>query len=226
MGIGTFIKGVAGGAVGMIPGLKDKVFGTPDRIQGPSEFIDPASKALREAQLGRRLRQMKFADREFRRAGRLDPKAMAEKQTKLLLGQAGMGAQAERADSQRRIQQMMAQRGLGGSSIGIGASLGAQRDIDRNVRSQRARALAGQLGLEDQLRKSRMGEILGAQQAFLNTGRDRVIGHIQGPQRIAGKQGIAGILGAAAGGVLGGPQGAMTGYQVGSGIGNVFGGRA
>lgn len=123
-------------------------------------------------------------------------------------GQALKQAQASAADQQRALQTRISQRGLGESSVGLGAQSGidlalAQQKgaIGRSGAGLRQQAVSGLLG-----QASGVGRGLNVPIAFRNIAARR-----QG--------GISGALGAGIGGAFGGPQGAQIGASIGGALG-------
>lgn len=114
-------------------------------------------------------------------------------------------------DATRQAQQMVAQRGLGNSSVGLNAILNQKRDMANQIGANRARLPGLQYDMNlANLNSATKGiqDILGSRMYQNGT---------PGGQRSGG---IAGILGGAVGAKFGGPQGAMAGYQLGNSLGN------
>lgn len=129
---------------------------------------------------------------------------------------ANMSQQRERQilqnvkDNEMRTRQLVAQRGLGGSSVGLGQILGQQRKAAEDIAAVRANQpiLQRQLGIENlNAATGGINQILGlqAQNKILKLGRE-------GGQR---QGGLAPLIGAGIGGYLGGPAGAQVGMQAG-----------
>lgn len=129
--------------------------------------------------------------------------------------QAGKQAITSAADQQRALQGRIARRGLGGSSVGLGAQTGidlslAQRKgaISASAPELRRQAISGLLGQAGQV-----GSTLNVPIAFRNIKATRKGGLAQ----VALQAG-----GAAIGGSLGGPAGAQAGAAAGGAIGQSF----
>lgn len=125
-------------------------------------------------------------------------------------------------DARRRAQQMMAQRGLKNTSLG----LASDRSITQSVGEQNA---ALQAQLPGMIRNQRIADAQTLQQGGLGTfgglgGSAGVRFHGQEGSRSGGVLGVASALaplaGTVAGGIFGGPMGASMGGQLGGAIGS------
>jgi hypothetical protein len=188
---------VGGGGIG---GVKDLLFG---KEEGGSA-ADPIAADVRRVQLKALQTQEKGLDS----ANKLSPEEMAKKSATLeknqILGSA--------ADARRQLQQSIAQRGLGRSSIGLAQEKGIGMQTGRDIAAIDASLPQRTLGYTGQL--TGLGTQVGASQNAPIQMRD-IKGQRQG--------GISGLLGAGAGAMMGGPQGAAVGMNVGQGLGGVFG---
>lgn len=179
--MGAFTKSgqkVIGGAKDLLLGKKDP--GTKDRYMP----LDPSQK-----------------------------KAMG--QYKEMLDQTGRmadfeGAQMENQirsnamDVGRKATDMVAQRGLGNSSVGLSAILNSTRDMGDRIATTRA-ALPG-------MRLDKLNNVSGGINSILNSRT-----FIQG--REAGRKGgLAPLIGAGVGGYMGGASGAQAGYGAGQAL--------
>ncbi|MDQ3159094.1 MAG: hypothetical protein M3P98_03115 [bacterium] len=128
------------------------------------------------------------------------------------------GVLSSAQDARRNAQKLMAQRGLAGSSLGLSANRSIDMDAGNQLSAIRA-ALPGQIRNQQiQDASTRIG-VGGINQGGMN------FNTIEG-QRSGGILGIAGALaplaGTVAGGMFGGPVGAMAGGQTGQGLSTVF----
>lgn len=128
------------------------------------------------------------------------------------------------ADAERRAQSLIAQRGLGKSAAGISALLGVRSNLGNQlnaIRAQRPGMERDILNQEEANRLNRIGNIAGGINQTLGTRMYNL------PIAPTGRQGGLLGLGLGAGGAFlgykkGGAQGALAGYQVGSGLGQGF----
>jgi len=116
------------------------------------------------------------------------------------------------ADQQMRASQMVAQRGLGNSSVGLNAVLGQSGQLANQIGAVRANQplAARQLGMEN-LETAR-------------TGINALLGTRDYKQGVAGgrKGGLAPLVGAGIGAMYGGPAGAQAGMGVGQAAQGMF----
>jgi hypothetical protein len=175
-----------GGAFG---GLKDAILGKKDPGT-PDEVIDLGSaqgRALQEKALGQY--------GEILNGGVQNQMAAQERQVRT-------GAE----DQARKAQELVSQRGLGNSSVGIGAILNAHRDLGDKVGAIRAS--------EPMFKLQNLQNVTQGVNSIMNEqGQSKIfkLGQ-QGGQR---KGGLAPLLGAGAGAYFGGPQGAQAGASMG-----------
>jgi hypothetical protein len=112
-------------------------------------------------------------------------------------------------DARRKMNKMSAQRGLGGSSVGIGAVLGAEERAADKIRALDA----SKAGALSQARLSGAKNLMGVGKGLVSQ---------RGPIRMNAvtkrKGGYGKLIGTAAGAAIGGPAGA----QIGSGIGGAL----
>ena len=126
--------------------------------------------------------------------------------------------QGSKEDARRNIEALVRQRGLGNTSAGLSALLGAQNDINRQIAVARAQSPI----FIDEIKRQRLMDALG--------GANAVVGSQKLPinlRRQSGRSGgilpaITGGIGAALGGSSGGPQGAAAGGSAGLGIGQAL----
>lgn len=179
-----------GSAEDLLLGKKDP--GTPD------EVIDLASKQGRELQEGA---LGKFGD-----VLNQDTSQLARNQTALLEKQAVAGSQ----DQERLARQMVAQRGLGSSSVGLNAILNQRAGVTDKLGAIRA----NQPMLQNQMQQQNLG--------FATQGINSILGE-QGQSKVLklgqaskGRQGgLMPLIGGAAGAYFGGPAGAQVGMGLG-----------
>jgi hypothetical protein len=117
-------------------------------------------------------------------------------------------------DAARRTRELIAQRGMGTSSIGLGQEANMNRDMNEKLSLNNASGLQRLKGL--------YGEQMQAGQGLFNT-------KIQGNQNLQMQQakyrtgGLAPLLGMAAGAYIGSKSGnALGGAQIGSGLGQMY----
>ena len=176
--------------------------------------LDPSLRRNVEAGRQQQLEGINIYGDELKRLRAVDPKKLAQSvqasKEKQLLGQG--------EDKKRRAQQLIAQRGLNRSSVGLNAMLNADKETQKKIGASRAEAPL----MQEKIAQQRLGSIgqatgginqaLGAQGAQ----RDFVQGRTGG-RRSGGLLGLAGGL---AGAYYGGPQGAYAGQQLGQGLAN------
>ena len=123
--------------------------------------------------------------------------------------------QGAKEDASRRAQALVAQRGLGNTSAGLSAILGAEGGINRQIAATRAQSPL----LLDQMKRQRIQELL--------SGGTGVVGSQQLPVNLRAQTsrgpGLAPLIGAGIGGMLGGPAGASAGMGVGKSLSGLFG---
>ena len=198
-----------GGGKDLLFGKKDP--GVADRFLG----LDPSLRKTVEAGRAQQQEQLKLlgAERERLLAG---PGAGAL--ARLTAGKQERQARAGAEDVKRRSQALVAQRGLGGSSIGLRSLLGADRAAGERIGAIRASTPL----LQQQFQAQRLGQIgqigsgirgvlgtPGAQRAFVQGRESRGRG--------GGLVGLASTVGGAALGAKFGRPGA--GAQAGAGFG-------
>jgi len=164
----------------------------------PNEVIDMASpqgRAFQEQALGQ---YGKFLGE--------DVSGLARAQSANLENMARSGA----ADQEMRARQMVAQRGLGGTSLGLNAILGQSAQLGNQIGAIRAQSPE----LERQMRQQNLNFATGGINQILGEqGQSRVLkmGQAAGPRT----GGLAPLIGAGLGGLLGGPAGAGIGMSAG-----------
>jgi hypothetical protein len=196
-------------------GLGDVLRGKKDPGQADKWLdLDPSLRRNVEAGRQQQLEGINLYGDELKRLKGVDPEKLANvvqaKQEKQLIGQG--------ADQKRRAQQLVAQRGLNRSSVGLNAML----NTDRATQEKIGKARAEKPLLQEKIAQQRMGSIGSAQQGINQSlgaqgaQRDFVQGRTGG-QRSGGLLGLAGGL---AGAYYGGPEGAYAGQQLGQGLAN------
>jgi hypothetical protein len=184
------INKVTGAIDSTLLGEKDP--GTSDQVV---DFASKQGRDLQEQSLG------KYG--EFLNQ---DTKQLAANQ----IAQQSNQARANVEDQQRKAQQMVAQRGLGSSSIGVNAIL----NQGANLGNQLGAIQASQPALENQMRQQNLN--------FATGGINQILGE-QGQSKVLklgqaskGRQGgLAPLIGAGAGAYMGGPAGAQAGLGIG-----------
>jgi len=120
-------------------------------------------------------------------------------------------------DQLRSIRQKVAQRGMGRSSVGFQAELGAERNLGDRIRDIRS-SLGGRIEAEKERRlMQRMGA---AGSAFGQSMSAMPLANRLQSGRAGGMlQPLLTVAGGAAGSMMGGPAGGQAGAQIGSGVG-------
>lgn len=231
-GVGRVLAGVATGGLsevanettgGGLYGSGSNVLGLGDLLRGEKEAgvpdkmiaLDPSlRKATEEARKGQ-FQGAGLYNKELTRLEGVDPNEIARLQQ--VKGEKALGAQS--ADEQRRAQQLVAQRGLNRSSVGLNAMINAgegARDGVAELRSnqplmQEQAALAKTQSVN--AATGGLNSILNAQGAS----RD----YMQGKTGGARSGGLLGLLGGAAGAYAAGSNGGnpMQGFQGGQALG-------
>lgn len=148
---------------------------------------------------------------EIKKLGEMDTAGMSKIQVNQLENQ----VRASADDEERKAQEMVAQRGLGKSSVGIGAILGTKRDLQNRVSAVRAQEPILRQGYENE-RINRLGTLSGGINSIFNQ-------RMYSPE-VGGGVREGGLLGLGLG--LGGALFAakkgydpIAGYQIGTGVG-------
>ena len=115
------------------------------------------------------------------------------------------------ADQQMKAKELVAQRGLGGTSMGLNAILGQNQGLQNQLGAIRAQAP----GLAQQMKQQNLNFATGGINQILGEqGSSKILSTGQASQ---GRQGgLAPLVGGALGAVYGGPTGAMAGMQAGN----------
>ena len=205
------------GALGGSGGIKDFLFGAKQNA-GYAD-LDPSLQYVTEQGRAMQSRTLDASAEELERLKKYDPETLAQREVERR--DAGLRAGAE--DKQRAIDTAVAQRGLGKSSIGLGASTGVSRGLSDQLVSNRADLATLRDQYEGQ-RLSRLGGITQNVNSVLGApGAQRQYLPAQG--RSGGLVGaLAPVAGMAVGGMFGGPMGASMGGQVGSGLSGAISG--
>jgi len=194
--MGGAIKKVAKKVVKPIGGL---LFGKKQSDIGP----DPMSHDIRRVH-GKALKAQEGILKDIKG---IDPSDLAKKATereaKFLRGAA--------KDQRRRLQENIARKGLGRSSLALTAGSDIDRQLGERIASSQAQipmrrlgAIQGKAGI---IQPIASGTRFPVQMRAIKRGK---------------KGGISGLLGAGIGGMVGGPQGAAAGMQIGEGLKSVF----
>jgi hypothetical protein len=127
------------------------------------------------------------------------------------------------ADTEKRAQSLIAQRGLNRSSAGISSLLGIRSNLGNQLNAIRAQQPAMMRNLQNEDINSRINRLTNLSGGMNNILSTRMY---NAPVAATGRQGgILPLLTGGAGAILGskaGPQGAAAGYQIGSGLGQSF----
>lgn len=200
---------ISGKLKDILGGKKDP--GRPDRMIE----LDPSLKATVEQGRAGQQQGLGLYTDELTRLKGVSPEKLAgvvqARQEKQLLGQG--------ADQQRRAQQLIAQRGLSRSSVGLNAMLGADKQTRENIATARAEAPLMQEKIASQ-RLAQVGQATGGINQVLNAqGAQRDL--IQGRQGGTRSGGLLGLAMGAGGAYLAGQAGGnpMAGFQAGQGAG-------
>jgi len=217
--MGKKVAAVTGGA--LLLG-KDTLFGKKDPGTPDSYLeLDPSLRKVTEEGRGLQSDILGISKDEIGRIKGMNTDAMALND----LARQKKGISSMFEDQTRKAQELVAQRGLGNSSVGINAILGADRERAKSLNA----ANASLPMLKEQYAGNRLSKLFGLSQntnSILGTpGVQRTFVQGQASRgRMGGLFNIASTLGGAAiGGYVGGPQGAMAGMQAGQGIGNMLG---
>lgn len=206
--VGSILGGVAGGAKDFLLGKKKGGF-SPDEISGEIRRVQ--GKGILSAEQG--------LDR-LNKALEQDSDSVVRQQ----VAQQQQGIVSAAQDARRRAQQLMAQRGLKNTSLG----LASDRSITQSMGEQNAQLQSQIPGL---IRAQRLSDAQTLQQAGLNTfgglgGSAGVRFQGQEGTRSGGLLGIASALAPIAGTIGGmvaaGPSGGAAGSGIGSGVGSVL----
>lgn len=209
--MGKTVKSVAGG--GLIGQGKDLLFGKKEAGTAGG-FVSSDLSAEQNAALGQ---YNKLLDTDTQTLANSQINAQTTGLRRAAEVQEA-GARQAAQDAQMNAQKMVAQRGLGNSSVGLNAVLNQSRglsekigDIRANEFSQRAQIEAQQPMLAYNLKTQNLATATGGINNILGT-RERFY-----QQGTAGgrKGGLAPLVGAAAGAYFGGPQGAQIGMGLG-----------
>jgi hypothetical protein len=190
----------SGGALsGIGGGLKDTLFGKQQTIGGETESQAALNRlALQQAKESGKIRTLGFK--------RLKEESEAGAKN-LAVIQAGREARATRsgmADAQRKLQGLVARRGLSGSSIGLGQEVGIQR--------RGAERLAQiQASIPERAREMRQQQT----DRLLSAAGGRQVFQQAAPKQTGRRGGLAPLLGAGIGAAFGGPAGAQLGLGIG-----------
>lgn len=133
-----------------------------------------------------------------------------DRMAKTALAKQEAALRSSAADARRRLQENIARRGLGRSSLAFSGAKTIESELgDKIAAAQR----------EMPLKRLQM---LGAKGSIINPIATANQFPIQMRDIKQRKGGISGILGAGIGGMVGGPQGAGAGMQIGEGLKSIF----
>jgi hypothetical protein len=235
--LGVFGGGAASGPLGMLGGgllgsggtggLKDMMFGKVDPGTADRQYkLDPSLERVVEGARGQQSVATGLLGSQLGAYGKMDPAALA----RLATGQQEATARAGAQDVLRTAGSAIAKKGLGGSSLGLRALTGVNRDLSRQVQSIRANQPMQELQFQGQKLAGLQNASQGINQILEAPGaRTTLIPGIQSSgQRSGGLLGVATpIIGGVLGGKFGGPQGIgpgmQAGYGVSQGLGGLFG---
>lgn len=184
-------------------GIKDLLFG---KKQG-GDVDDQTTREIRDAQaVGARTLKTGL--------GRLEKAFGSGRQiARSQIAREQRGIEAAKEDALRKQRKLIAQRGLGRSSIGLGQEIGLEeRAAQKKAATQASEA--------ERVRESEVR----AGQALVQAGRGAAtIGPTELRRKKRAKRGggISGLLGTAVGGFLGGAEGAKLGGALGGGAGQI-----
>ena len=207
----------SGGESGRLSNLiKDPLFGKKDPGR-PDKMIELDPSLRQTVEQGRAGQQQGlglYSD-ELRRLQGTSPETLSQ----IVQARKEKGIIGEGKDAKRRAQQLVAQRGLNKSSVGLNAMLQAGSKTGEKIQTARA----NQPLMTEQIASQRMGQIGQA------TGGINQVLNAQGAQRdlVQGRQGgqrsggLLGLLGGAVGAYASGSNGGdpFKGFQAGQGLG-------
>jgi len=188
----------------------DEDAGTPDKYLK----LDPSLRqTVEQGRAGQQQGLGLYSD-ELRRLQGTSP----EKLSQIVQAKKEKGIIGEGKDAKRRAQQLVAQRGLNKSSVGLNAILQAGSKTGEKIQTARA----NQPLMQEQIASQRMGQVGqatgGINQVLNAQGANRDF--IQGQTGGGRSGGLLGLAGMATGAYFGGPQGAFAGQQLGQGLAN------
>ena len=171
-------------------GKKDP--GTPDEV---IDLADPNGRALQSRALN-----------EYGQFLNQDTKQLAANQTQLQANQIRQNAE----DGTMQAQKMVAQRGLGNSSVGLNAILNQKAGVADKLGAN----TAAEIGLANQMKQQNLNFATGGINQILGEqGQSKIFKQGQASQ---GRQGgLAPLIGGAVGAYVGGPAGAKVGMGLG-----------
>lgn len=182
------VKGGIGGLKDVLLGRKDK--GVADRYLA----LDPLQKDA----LG------KYGDQLNVNTDQMAKNAVAGQERMIQTGA---------ADAERNASKLIAQRGLGNSSVGLNALINTQRNTGDQINNVRAQLP----GMQYDMKTKNLDNATSGIQNILN---NRMF--IQGRQGGGRTGGLAPLIGAGLGAAMAPPGGQAAGAQMGMGLGNAF----
>lgn len=199
------------GLFGLNPLDKDMLLGKEQDPYGPYKMLELDPELKKTVQMGRQAQQKGL--------GAIMAQGM-EDIPGIVRGDVGKelrGLEASGADAARKVQESIAQRGMGKSSIGMG--------LEKGIQERTARAKASTMAdIQKRIRamkEAQQDRLIGAGGQVLGTpGAQRTLLRGQDKGRKGGLlQPLLMAGGGIAGGMAGGPGGAAAGMQMGSGLG-------
>lgn len=203
MGLGSFASGIGDKFVSSSPiGKMTGASSLQDLLMGRQVGPDPEAATLKAY----KMRGLKLI-RQQMEAERKAPSG--EALARLTNAQQLKGIKTAREDASRRLNDIIAQRGLRGTSAGLTQQVGLSRKFAENAGNIRA-SLPAMIAQRQAEKRQRVAGLAGA--LTQQTG--------QIPLRFGTERqgGLAPLIGAGIGGIMGGPGGAQIGGGIGSGL--------
>lgn len=192
---------------------KDGLFGKKETTGGfasqTAQQLELDRLALSQAKESGEIRTMGLA--RLRGETKEDAGQIARAQ----VARAQTGERASADDARRRLQSLVARRGLQGSSIGLGQEVGLQRSSAQRIAALQASTPERERA-ERQAQTGRLLAAGGSPQRFRGP-------QFLGPKKTQRTGGLAPLIGAGVGAYFGGAAGAQVGAGVGQASGSVFG---
>jgi hypothetical protein len=181
---------IQGGLVNTLLGKKDP--GTSDEV---IDLADPTGRKFQSQAIG-----------QYGDFLNQDTSQMAANQIQAQNNQIRQNAE----DGTRQAQQLVAQRGLGNSSVGLNAILNQQSGVADKIGASNA----SQIGLENQMKQQNLNfATSGINQILNEQGQSKLFK--QGQASKGRQGGLMPLIGGAAGAYFGGPAGAQVGMGLG-----------
>lgn len=205
MGLGDIVSKGVGAAKGLMGAQKDALMGR-DQTYYADELADPINKAGKKG-----LKYMTGGASDLNKVYSQNPNKLVNNQIAL----ENRLARGAADDAIMRTRQLVAARGMGNSSIGLGSEINQNRQFNNQLAMNNASALGRIRDMSIENGQGRMA----TGSALFNT-------KLQGQQNLQMQNitrrtgGIAGLVGAGAGAYFGGPQGAQAGLAMGQALQN------